>query len=408
VLRTFQLLLFAFSAWALFSTLGVWGVTPWARWLVGGLYALLPIYGGYSYFTLTEPLSIPLCVLYGWALFHAAFAPRTSARKLRLYALAAALGVAALLTRPFAGVLLLAFPAMLVWDLRRGLALGQFIRIALVSAIVPAVMWGSWVVRNYAVTGGDIVLLERYSDPTTYDIYKPGHNALWDLVASWGGGLNDMAHLRNMLSEAQHGRGDTALALAAIEKAVPAGVLERLGPERFARIVLSMQQTYKEAYAPYFATMNTPLPAEYPARELALADSVRQLRAQFISQNSGLWLLSFGKLFGQMALHSGTSHLYFFQEPFRSRFAPLKAVLGLLFVLHAGLYGLFVVGFLLAWRRLGLLPWVALFGPPALLILALMFIGIVEQRYTFVVEPLMLVALAAWLVGRRPLNSQVA
>jgi hypothetical protein len=396
-LRTAQVLLFALAALAFFRTLGLLGLRRRCRMVVGLLYVLLPVYASWAYYTLTEGISISLVTLATYCLLSAPHA--VGRRREILYVVGSFLAVAATLTRPMCGVILAAIPLVLWVDYRSSHDWRRVMRAAALSAVLPVLMWGSWVARNYTVTG-DVVLLERYMDPESYDIVKPASVALWRFLSASGASDAAWTAFRAMLVSAQEeGRRDSADADVAL-RMIPEDARRAVGPTRLAAAVYDLQRTYAEIYAPYFATKNRPLPSAYDPRELALAGRFAALRADLVANDFRIFARSKLHFLRNIVVHSNSAHVVMLQEPLRSRFPVIKGVLTLMVLWHVALYALFFVGSALAWRRLGAVRWLIFYLPPLVLILSIVFVfEAFEQRYTHVVEPLMLLGVSAWLLA---------
>ncbi|MFN8236621.1 MAG: glycosyltransferase family 39 protein [Chitinophagales bacterium] len=163
-IRYTQILIFGLSVIALLF--GAYNFTSNLRvsFIASFIYAFNPSIVSYLYYTITEALSISLICFVFYALSRCRQHPNR-----KNYFLAGFLFALAVLCRPV--VVLLLFSCLF--------ALLYFNNWNLKKTILPFIMFGAgasllvipWTIRNYKVTDGDIVFLEKYyGDPMDYGI----------------------------------------------------------------------------------------------------------------------------------------------------------------------------------------------------------------------------------------------
>lgn len=169
VIKWLQVVLFAFSAVLLSSTvINLFGRKEYGI-VTGFAYALSPFIGSYTYFTITEGLT-PFLVVLSLHVFSLNFKQSRNI-KITLILSGATIGLA-FLNRPVGGVLL---PSLILYQfllqtnfLRKHLIYAFKCSIMIVSGF--ALIISPWIIRNYLVTNGDIIVAEKYyyEDPMDF------------------------------------------------------------------------------------------------------------------------------------------------------------------------------------------------------------------------------------------------
>ncbi len=163
-IRYTQILIFGLSVIALLYAVYNFTLSLRISLLASFVYAFNPSIVSYLYYTITEALSISLICFVFYVLSRCKQNPT-----LRNFVWAGLVFALAVLCRPI--VILLSFSCLF--------AILYFMKWNLKKAVLPVVMFGAgasiliipWTVRNYKVTDGDIVFLEKYyGDPMDYGI----------------------------------------------------------------------------------------------------------------------------------------------------------------------------------------------------------------------------------------------
>jgi hypothetical protein len=159
-----QVLLFAISS--LLIALCVYNFSKNKKWAIitGVCYALSPFIASYNYYTITEAISPSLVVvtLYSLSLYY------INKKPYYLILSGILIGVS-FLNRPSTGLLLpaLAFPLLLVNNnLKESIIKTSLLTLGFVAFISP------WVIRNYKVTKGEIILAEKIYHGAPMDFGK--------------------------------------------------------------------------------------------------------------------------------------------------------------------------------------------------------------------------------------------
>ncbi len=180
-IRYTQLFLFALSCVLL--GMSVFNYTNKRRWaeVTAWMYAFSPFVPMYAYFVVTEAL-VPFMVVL--VLFLASLYHKEKAYKY-LYLVGVALG-ALFLTRPVVGVML---PAIFLSFVQfKKLFQKTYFKKVFVEGLIYglgfATFVGPWVVRNYVITDGDIVLAETFYHEAPMNFGR-GHFYFRTLTSAW-------------------------------------------------------------------------------------------------------------------------------------------------------------------------------------------------------------------------------
>ena len=180
-IRYTQVLIFALAA--LLLALSVYNFSKNSQWafITGLLYGLSPFIAIYNYFTITEAI-FPSLVVFSIYFFSRFF----SNKKLKdLFFCGIFLGIT-FLTRPLSGIILIGF----------GFALLVYVKNLKKTFIYVAVLVGGfctlispWVVRNYYITNGEIIIAEKiyYGAPMSNG---RSHISHFSLVGTWANPQN--------------------------------------------------------------------------------------------------------------------------------------------------------------------------------------------------------------------------
>jgi 4-amino-4-deoxy-L-arabinose transferase-like glycosyltransferase len=387
-----QILLYGLSALAFLSIVSRLLKSRGARIVCLLVYVVTPFFSSYSFFTLTEALSVPFIV---FALAGAVQGHSTEKKsdKMTGYIAAGIFFGLAVLTRPFTGLVGITL-ALILWDdcIRKEGSFSLFIRRGIIMSVAPVVMLLTWTVRNYIVTG-EIVILERYAHPESHDGFKPAFNAAWDLYVAAGVKQDEFYKFFPYLFSqvANHGNLRPDLVAGAVNT-FPLPMQETLGQKRLHAAIEQYQQLIIKDYYPYISQGKKPLPSYYSSRELAVVDTFKILRGILLRTHPIMRIKSPLLVVKEMIFHSNTSHLAMFQPPFRDRIVLINILRYMFLVLHIGLYaGVSITIFRLLRSRKGWVWSIALIAPSVVLMCFLsIVIGTTEQRYLLIFLPLLL------------------
>ena len=191
-IRYTQVLIFALAA--LLLALSVYNFSKNSQWafITGLLYGLSPFIAIYNYFTITEAI-FPSLVVFSIYFFSRFFANN----KLKhLFFCGIFLGIT-FLTRPLTGIVLIGF----------GFALLVYVKNLKKTFIYVSVLVGGfctlispWVVRNYYVTNGEIIIAEKiyYGAPMSAG---RSHISHFSLVSTWLNPQNNYSSIINIEKE---------------------------------------------------------------------------------------------------------------------------------------------------------------------------------------------------------------
>ena len=191
-IRYTQVLIFALAA--LLLALSVYNFSKNSQWafITGLLYGLSPFIAIYNYFTITEAI-FPSLVVFSIYFFSRFF----SNKKLKdLFFCGIFLGIT-FLTRPLSGIILIGFGfALLVYvkNLKK-----TFIYVSLIVGGFCTLI-SPWVVRNYYVTNGEIIIAEKIYYGAPMDNGR-SHMSHFSLVDTWRNPQNNYSEIINIEKE---------------------------------------------------------------------------------------------------------------------------------------------------------------------------------------------------------------
>jgi len=187
-----QVLIFALAA--LLLALSVYNFSKNSQWafITGTLYGLSPFIAIYNYFTITEAI-FPSLVVFSIYFFSRFFANN----KLKhLFFCGIFLGIT-FLTRPLSGIILIGFGFTLLvytWNFKKTFIYVSVLVGGFCTLISP------WVVRNYYVTNGEIIIAEKiyYGAPMSNG---RSHISHWSLTDTWMNPQNNYSSIINIEKE---------------------------------------------------------------------------------------------------------------------------------------------------------------------------------------------------------------
>lgn len=384
-----QIIVFAFSAVAFAATLLVLLHSKWTVRACVALFVLSPWFLSYSFYTITEALSVPLLVFALYWLTRA-YASDNLRSKALCYAGAAACWSFATLTRPMCGLAVFTLGIIMLYDYlavrsvnNKPLGWNTLIRHMMVAAIVPVLAFGTWTVRNYLVSG-EVIVLEKYSHPESIDGYKPAFNAAWNLYVAAGVKQVDFYKGFPEMAASVLANGKMNPELEQISMSfIPADKIAAVGGEDTLRAALqAYEKLLIDKYHPYFVNPVRPMPSTYSEQEMAVVAQFNHLERQLYQRQPQMRIISPVLVLKEIVANSNTSNLALFSSGVRDNYLIVNIFRVLLLVIYPLLYLLLVAGWAQAFFRRVTVWQVALMLPPTLLMVFLCFIvGTTEQRY---------------------------
>ena len=385
ILKYFQLFLFALSVIAIHGICTLYFGSQTALW-VTGLYGFTPFFSSFTAFTLTESITPSLMVFY---LFFLAKAQHTTDLKKTMSYMAASFFIgAAILTRPYMGIAGILLPAFIIMDYKRDIP--ALMKNLVVCGCLPVLMIAGWGMRNYLSTG-EPVMLEKAYHPTSIDRFKPEFRGLFRFVKSWGeDGTFFNTYQLPMWAAAR--MGDTGF--VHIRKTIdawPENVVAQFGEKRLTDVLRKYQEA-SLAQHPYIMEMK-PMPGTWLPVQIEAEEMFNTLTEEFRSEHPvEAYVIAPFRYLKRMVVHSNTSHIFLFQEPFRGNII-LNGMRYFLALLHFLLYVSIPMAIFKARRNLRLLFIAAV--PVIAIIFFCFFHREVEQRYMLPFLPLVVVGIGA-------------
>ncbi len=400
--RYTQVLLYALSVLAL--ALGLYHLTgnrPLA-WTAGILYGLNPFASGYLYYTMTEAIH-PSFLLFSFYFFARALG--SSGRQAALlWAAAGALAAATVLIRPFNGLALPFYGlVLLVYLLRKQFTLAQFVKNGALLAAGFVLVMAPWVVRNYVVTNGQVVLLEKVYGADSMG-YGAGHIWFRNWWNCWGNPTTEL-----LTAEMWHASADSAKIgpwVSNFVNSLPPEAFRGYGKPELTTAMEGLLNCYRYKY--YQSGIRLLKPGEVPDPcDAAVTASFEHLIAQYKQADPLRYYVTTPVLLTKEFVLQSYSSMWGSLNPdggFSLVQVALKAVMYLLNLLLFGALfaGLFVKG------PAGLKALCVGFGLGAL-VFVVYGLRYVEARYMLQAYPFMYMLLALWVlqVARIPVIARL-
>ncbi len=243
-----QCALFATAVALFFHALTVQGFVGPLRWTWVVLLAVLPMFHGFLFHTLTEGIT-PSLALGIWACALCS----TGDRKERWLAVGTVLWTLLILTRPV--LAWVGFPLLVVaWQQASPIARWRRPALLVLLACLPTALF--WV-QNAVKNKGPIALHPVYS-ADAQGLFRPTHQAFWELAKSWGV-RGHVFHevMVPAFDGAMAGQVDTAWAVAFVHTA-PQGHLTRAQADSIGAMFMEWQRFTRQRLAP--ASVGTAAP----------------------------------------------------------------------------------------------------------------------------------------------------
>lgn len=303
VLVVLQCLLFAFSVTLLWEVFLVFGVAPFVRWTFALLIAVMPMFHGFLFHTITEGVTPALSL----GTLCSALLARRPDRNGWLFA-ALALWSLITVTRP-----------VLIWV---GLPVVQVLwsRFAMVRALLLCALafvpTGIWWLHNMTKAGGYMSLhpIYRADEP---GITRPTHGAFWELGKSWGM-PGDSLH--SIMEPAFQNAlvGDTSAIYA--QRFIATAPANTLSAEQVSRITSAFsawQRFTAEVLAPALARPERALGPQ--PEEERIIDQVDAITKAYRKEHAWRYHIAVPiNILRKMIAHSNLN-LYLFQQALRGR-----------------------------------------------------------------------------------------
>lgn len=246
-IRYTQLLLFALSC--ILLAISVLNFTQNKKWalLAGWTYALSPFIAIYAYYTITESMT-PFWVILA---FYGASVYYTNPQKKYLYLTGMAMG-ALFLTRPIMGIL---FPAIFLASVRfKQLTDFSYLRQKTIEGLVYGLgfvtLVAPWGIRNYMITGGEIIVAEKFYFEAPMNF---GRDQLYfrSLRAAWANTGDGETEFFAPKLRAYAAAGNDSAATKEINRFVqaqPPAVFEKINRQEYTQLIQRLYECFKETY----------------------------------------------------------------------------------------------------------------------------------------------------------------
>lgn len=269
-LKLFQYLLFGVSVGLVHHVLLRYGLSVELAHGTVAVMAVLPMFPGFLFHTLTEGVTPALCI----GVWAAAMCYAQQGQRGWLVA-GAVLWSLLVLTRPvlvWAGLPLL----LAAWTTSSGPIRMKRLLLILTLGLLPT---GLWWMRNAAAAGGPVSLHPVYS-ANAPGLFRPTHEAFWDLAKSWGA-RGDRFHSAMVpaFEQALIGRIDTSAAEAYLATA-PAGHLSAREQQQVRALFLQWAAFTRDRQGPAARNVTTGLVGLQP-EEQRIIQGVEEVTANY-------------------------------------------------------------------------------------------------------------------------------
>lgn len=384
VLLWFQILAHALAATLLFTLLA-YNTRHDVAFAAALLFGILPTTGGFLFYTLTEGITPALALITIFLLWKYHL---TSSRYSWIWLLAGALSMAGLMIiRPVLAIFLLCIPAAIFFKENtpryRKWALAAM---ALLIALSPSLLWQ---IRNYSLSGSFTGLHPVYH-PTSPGIFRPAHQAMWNLCKSWAMPAEEFHSLAHTLFDAA-ARGDTtALPRLKVLQKIPPKARRTLGD---AKLLQAFSYYQKSSFEQHTLTraQTLPMPETVPPAEQATIGKFNQLTQQYRTHHPiETWAIAPLRVLYRMVVHSNLN-LHMFQHTWRGNFA-MELFRFFSLALHLSLFAALIPAWILFRRQ----PFMLALALACILYIAFLafYQRGIEERYTLPLLPILFIFLA--------------
>lgn len=399
-IRYTQIILFALSCyWLLLAMQNLVPDRKWASW-AAWLYALSPFVPMYSYYIVTEAVvsTMVIFVLWVYSCYY-----RTQARKY-LYWTALVIG-ALFLTRPLMGILL---PAVFLATVQfKSLLNKTYLKQKFLDGVVYALGFATlvapWVIRNYIVTDGDIVLAEKFYHGAPMK-YGRGHIKFRTLNSVWSNTGNGQAEYFGMQLKYQAADvGSKENATRFIKQ-----YMEDLPQDiRVSEYAVALEKLLWQMYDCYVQTdeylQKNPAAKRAEWLNLSCQDEVEAEADQILQQLKKAYPVRYYLLeplqsIGQVMLQSNTHHIYSLNPKDKSLAFWQKAIKGICLILNFILF-VSLFSFIIAPKSPYHLRMIAGLSFLGMLLVLVWGVRHLENRYLIPFMPFAAIAMSYFLVA---------
>jgi len=283
----------------------------------------LPVFYSFTFFTITEGVSF---FLSGFFIYFLTKAFVLKDNKYLNYFLSSVLFTFIVLTRPVGAIGGLLF-FLIFFENRK-----QIIRYIGVSATVPVLFISIWTFRNYLVTQGEFILLEKAYHPKSLDYFKIDLKGMNGLYKCWGAGSIEMSDNVLWFVNSVMEKNDTTNApIERLYSQLPKNANKAFTKQEFFEAVKQHQRALIEKKAYHFKLSE--MPAEYLPSQISAYEKYLALQQKYKSAFPfDYYFVSPIRYLKQMVFHSNSSHLVVFSLP---KLGPLALLVkGALFVIN--------------------------------------------------------------------------
>lgn len=382
-LKYFQLSLFLVSIFC-FSQIALHFLPRNYARFTTSLYAALPIFSVWTFFTITEAVTPELMLFYIFFLLSAKTS-QSGKQKFIFYLLSAFILVLLILTRPYsaiAGILLL---YCTIQEFRKNRA---FFKLLILAYLPALIVWASWVIRNYSITGQP-VLLEQAYHPESLDRMKPEFRGLLNFSKCWGvdGAYFNTYHepfFKMVLSNQ-----NTDSANQFVLSKLPPEIVQEFGADRLTAVLNKHQQALikqKPYYDSVIAQPNT-----YFNEQLKTEQAYNELITEYKQKHAfNYWVGSRLLYLKRLMIHSSCAHIYVLSNPENTFLRLVKM----------GMFAVTVLAYLclilntLFLQKKNFFHFLTLVIVPVLFVFFFAFIHReIEQRYMLPIFPVLLIGI---------------
>ena len=375
-----QLLLYSISGCLLFYILITISNSLIISYLLSIFITTIPLYSGFLYYTITESITPLLSILYVFLCFYSYHKKNIKSKAIAL-GFAAIIIVAITLTRPMFGLLSFLIIYLIVKEYIWKLNFKPIIYIS----ILPIMIWGSWIIRNYQITN-EIVVLEQSTHPNTLSRYKPEFIAFWDFCKCWGeDGANMNSYLFHFYAGAMEGKTSDK-DVKDVMKHIPKEIINEVGYNKLYNLLTRYYDIiHSQANN---INQNIPLADHYTKDELLVSKELIAIKKAYLANHLIYSYINIPiKYLKDIVLHSNSSSFYIFEKQTNNNIA-LFITKTLMKIIHILAYLIIIINFFILKDTFYKLIWV--YTPIILLIYLSVFAQMIEQRYMLPFYPILL------------------
>ncbi len=347
LIKYIQLTIFSLSIYCLFYVLFM--LTNSRLWsiLFTSIYGLTPIGPGILYLTLTESISPAFVIFFIYFLLRG-FYENSNRRKNLFYVLASLFIGYTIFIRPALALLAFTLPLVLYFDYSRNNSLVALFKKLIIFNSIAISFITVWEIRNASITGKFESPQPLYYSESNI-VYRPALKHIWGFTKCWG---EDATVLNTYILTIWFAaiKGDTSYTW--IDKGVagmPQDIVKEIGEQRIRNGLLAYQKS--TTFQKTFYDQKLPMPHDIPVQEMAVIDTFKSFKSEFISNHPFRYYLGSPFIyFKRMVFHSCTGTYFLFQQKFR-HLSYLNGIRFLCFALHTSIYLIFFTSIFLFLRN---------------------------------------------------------